>query len=229
MHRPMITVFALSLAVGCANGDANSNDSAADIDAGDTVSLEIFVGHSVLSSALVGLDTCVMGTDNCTVTDSDGIAVLTVPADSDVGVTIEGEGYTPHLLPYATQSVDMEVGIYILPQETTELIMEGLGLDMSNGHVGLTLTESDGYIGTLEGGEFVHYFNDLSTGIDPDLTSTSASGRFVALNVTGDTVTVSLDGPGSCTPRDHYWSGDANEVILPVLPGYFSGMTLDCE
>ena len=104
-----------------------------------------------------------------------------------------------------------------------------MALDLSKGQVMITLNNGEGYTAIIESGEEVYYWNDLSTAIDVDGTSTSASGRFSALNVTADPVTVSLTGPGTCTPRDRYWSSGPNEAVVPTLPGFFSGVTMNCE
>jgi hypothetical protein len=225
MHRPLISVLALSLVAGC--------DSAADTDTGSesdpTVTLELTVGHFAFVDGIAGLDVCVMETDNCAMTDDIGLALLTVPADSDIGVTIEGEGYTPTLLPYSTTSDDLIADIFLAPLEVMELVFADMDLDLSKGHVSNTLYEGAGYTAEIDTGETIHYWNDYSTAIDGDATSTTASGRFSALNVTADTVTVTVEGPGTCTARDRYATSGPNEVVLPILPGFFSGLTMDCE
>lgn len=224
MRRLLIPALAL-FAVACA--DSPAHDSA-DTDAGPTVALELTVGDFLFLEGVEGLDVCVMNTDNCTVTDEDGLAILTVAADSDIGVTIAGEDYTPTLLPYRTTSEDLVVSIYPSPMVITELVHGHLGLDWSKGHVTVTLHQSEGFVAEIETGEAVHYWNDLSSALDADLTQTSQSGRMSVVNVSGDTV-MTISGPGNCTPRVHYWSDGPNRVVLPILSGHKTGVTLDCE
>ena len=75
----------------------------------------------------------------------------------------------------------------------------------------------------------MQYWNDLGTSIDASRTSTAASGRLSAVNLEGESVTLTVDGPGTCSPRERYWSADPNQAVLPLRPGFFSGVTLNCE
>jgi len=229
MYRSLIPLsLSLLAAMGCTDA-ATADDTGVPLDDGPMVSLELTVGDFLSLEGIVDLEVCVMRTDNCVLTDGSGLAILTVPADADVGITIEGGGYTPTLLPYRTTETDLIVSIYLTPVEIFELVFDGLGVDPSKSQLTVTLAGGGaGYAATLDSNDPVHYWTDLGTSIDDSLDATSSSGRFAAVNLTGDMVTIGLEGPGSCTTLDHYWSAGPNEAVLPLEPGFYSGITLDC-
>jgi len=223
-----VRLIALACCVGCNTPSAG--------DEPETVSGLFTFGDFMSGNGIEHLAVCELDTDNCDTTDADGFATLSLPAETDFALTIVGGSYAPFLMPLRTTSEELVVDNFLAPQSIYELAADTAGLqyDLNLGVMAVSLVDVDhvpvaGYSGAISAGEGTFYIDDLGLAVDLTLTATSAAGRLFAMNVDNDMLTLTLDGPATCWPREHYWTTSANEATMPVLPGFVSGVLLQCD
>jgi hypothetical protein len=231
MYRSL-ACLALSLGVGCAEPAVNG-DSGDDM---GTVTGWFTIGHFITGDGLENIELCVVDTGTCESTDANGNATLLLPADADIALTVAGYEYLPQIFPLRTTSEQLVLSYFLTPKELAMAAVNAAGLefDESAGHVAVSLLNASwesvpGYAGTLSAGDGPYYLDDLSVGIDLSLTQTSSSGRLVGLAIPTETVTLTLEGPGTCVPRSYYWQAGPNTAVMAVLPGFVSGVSMVCE
>ena len=232
MCRTLLSTAALSLAFGCAASDA-SGDSGTDI---PVVAGWFTIGHFITGAGLENIELCVVSTEACQTTDANGNATLDLPADAEIALTVAGGEYAPQIYPLRTTSEQLVLSYYLAP---LDLLLAGAAdagveVDESMGQMAISLQNvslesTSGYAATLSAGDGPYYVDDLSITIDLSADETSRSGRLLALNIPTDTVTVTLDGPGTCRPKAHYWQAGPNKAVMAILPGFLAGVTMICE
>jgi len=74
------------------------------------------------------------------------------------------------------------------------------------------------------------YYRDMDANFDPDLTATTALGGGGFLEVSPGTYVVEIGGTAeNCVIRKGWPGATDNTVKLPVLEGYMSRATVDCD
>jgi len=230
MIRVSTLLVLLSASAACAQ-----LPEADDVDAETTAGLFTF-GDFLSGNGIEHLEVCILDTDNCDHTDADGFATLSVPANADIAVTIVGGGYASTIMPLRTTSEELVIENYLAPFVVLELGAAGAGLeqDDAKGFVAVSMVDAsfvpvEGYAVTPSGGEGPYYLDALGSGIDLGLDHTSAAGRFFVMNVDAGSLSLTVDGPGTCWPRAHYWQRGPNEAAMPIMPGFVSGVMMECD
>ena len=227
-HLRLLCLSAL-LAPGC----IQSTPDAVDV---PTVPGLFTVGDFISGDGIEDLQICLMNTDTCDRTDSDGSATLSVPAEADIAITIAGGGYTPTLFALITTSDELTLHTFLAPLVVPTTIANGHGIEIDTdlGHLVSLVVDGnnrpvEGYAATVSAGEGPYFMNDIGSDLDLELTETSASARVFAMNIEAESVTLTLDGPNACRPADYYWQAGLNEARLPVLAGFASSVLMRCE
>ena len=189
-----------------------------------------------------GAEVCLRGTDSCAETDGTGLAVLEVPAESEIAVTITKDGYLPALSPQTT-------GTETLQRETLALTLalaETLGAVLDtpippDGTGAISLTALD--VPTLNGANGIDgatwsimdstgkrfYFEGQVPSLDAEATTTPlGSGGFVELPP-GE-YDVELGGSAAdCEVLSGWAGGAAGTTLAPVEEGHLTFVYLICE
>jgi hypothetical protein len=199
---------------------------------------------------LEGVMICELGNrDNCVVTDSDGLAVLELPACQEVGFTSEKEGYRSWVNANVTDDTLVNQGgvpmhtheqtAAIADQLQTPYPWEGGAVALITNLIpgGLTFAPVGSSVGEV--GELSYF--DVGTGkYDPDLEATEAllgiynfplgSGGFVGITP-GVHEFEFGGGAGGCTGVSWGWpvEGAPNRIRLPILEGFTTYGSMFCN
>lgn len=192
---------------------------------------------------VVGAEVCVVGDGECQTTDADGLAVLALPANAEVALTIEATGYTPALSPQTTKDVDLSgIQTALLTEETSALLAGALGTPYPLGDSGLmaisalneTPADDNGVAGvtyTLAGA--TPYYLDENSFPTYELTETTrpdGAGGFVELAAKPDGYDVTVGGTASNCTIGSAWPGSSPDLVrVPTLAGFFTQASIVCD
>jgi hypothetical protein len=199
---------------------------------------------------LEGVMICELGNrDNCVMTDSDGLALLELPACQEVGFTLEKEGYRSRIYVNVTDDTLVnQGGVPMQTHEQTAAIADQLQTPYpwEGGAVALLFNLSAGGLTFAPVGSSVgevdesSYFNVGTGKYDPDLEATEAflghqnfplgSGGFVGITP-GVHEFEFGGGAGDCTGVSWGWpvEGAPNRIRLPILEGHTTYGSMNCN
>jgi hypothetical protein len=190
---------------------------------------------------LEGVEVCVLDSDNCDTSDSDGFVTLTLPANSEVTLSVLKEGYTPTLSPQLTGDQDVdELRTALLDEQTSSLLAGVLGTEYplvggvvaisalfeplrqdDNGIAGITFTSAGSAPYYLNESGFPTY--DIEATTEPD-----GAGGFVELD--SGVYEVVVGGAASNCEVASAWPGSTDDSIrLPVADGFFTQAFIACD
>jgi hypothetical protein len=189
-----------------------------------------------------GLKACVYpALKVCETTDQDGHAFLTVPADADVGVLIDGSSrdYIKLLVTFGSPGENTDENAFILPTADRAAQLSaaaGYTFDPKKGTVTLQGLDAewngfDGVTATLEPSAGIGPIYYGSDGPDQSLTATSADGggRAVFGLVPPGDYTVTFSGR-KCAVGMTGWEGEEENVArVPVVAGVRTLTVAQCE
>jgi len=226
-------IFAL-VAVGCSSDDGMEQTVQFRM---DVVGFAPGVGDVPLE----GAEVCVRDTDNCETSDSTGFVTLTLPANSEIALTVSKEGYTPTLSPQLTANEDVdEYRTALIDEETSSLLAGVLGTayPLTGGVVAISaltepLREEDNGIPGITystEGYTPYYLNEMSFPTF-DLEATTAPdgvGGFVEMEAGVYEVTVGGDAL-NCDVASA-WPGRSDDTIrVPAEVGFFTQAFIACD
>ncbi len=215
-------------------------------DGAGTVTLNLTVNTFEPGETAVGVpnaEVCVFDTDDCTTTDADGLAVVTLPANAETGVTITAAGSNPTLLAQTTDAAFVSDQTTTLLSETVATAL-ALVLDIDyppvgTGVIGLTILFSPpggaggGIPGTTyeltDGTGTVYYITE--DGFPTyDLTATSSFGGGGYVEVAPGVVEIDIGGsPGDCGTSQAWPGTTATSIRLPVQDGAITFSFVFCD
>lgn len=180
-------------------------------------------------------EVCVLDTEDCVMSDADGVATIGLPANSETGVTVRAVDFNPTLVPEST-GADFEA------DQTTSVLSEALAVTLAalleidypldgTGVVVLNtvlpLPESGGMPGAsyaLTTGTGNGYYLEEGGIPSYDLEATTAplgSGGYV--EVPPGTVEIDVSGSAvDCMPAAGWAGGSTSSIRLPVRDGFFT-------
>jgi hypothetical protein len=233
----VLLVFALA---GCGDDDGGSEP-------GQTVQLDLQViefepGASV-DPPLEGAEVCEADTSNCDTSDSEGMVTLDVPANSELELLVNADGYGPTLTPLTTSEDDVDGQVTPLLTEDVLTVLAGaLGTPypltddgliavsalvapvsgQDNGIGGVTFTpDSSGTLYYLDENEIPR--TDISATTEP-------SGAGGLVEVAPGTLELTLGGTASnCTIASGWPGSDSTSIRLPVRAGYITQGFVTCD
>ena len=247
MERTMLVVAstlvgALTL-FGC--GDSGGAGSGGTGGSSDSVTIELTViafepGEDDVD--VPGAEVCVADTTNCATTDVEGSVVLTLPANSDVALTVIAEGFTPTLTAQTTTDVDLTMLQTAVLTDTLAALLAGvLGTPYPLGGTGLIaisaltvpITANDNGIAgvTYSLGEEEAYYLDENGFPTFDLMATTepdGAGGYIELSP-GE-YEIAIGGTASnCVAVSAWLGSDDSSIRLPVRAGFFTQAFVSCE
>ncbi len=203
------------------------------------------------STNLDGVELCQADTDNCDISDGIGVAVIEVPADQEITLTAEKEGYVPWITGDVSNG-DADL-ITIRRMHThaqmTEVMEQQLGgsYPLADGVVGLVRfpTHSAGGVTFAPVGDTANevgnsfYFDGTTEEYGTEHGATGPYGGlgYVLplgdggfMSVTEGVQTFELGGTGGDCPVSWGWPGDTpNHIRVPVRAGYRTYGSWNCE
>ena len=255
MERTMLVVAstlvgALTL-FGCGDSGGTGSGGSGGMGAGgtggssDTVTIDFTViafepGEDDVD--VPGAEVCVADTTNCATTDAEGSVVLTLPANSEVALTVIAEGFTPTLTAQTTTDVDLTMLQTAVLTDTLAALLAGvLNTPYPLGDTGLIavsaltvpITANDNGIAgvTYSLGEEEAYYLDENGFPTFDLTATTEPdgvGGYVELSP-GE-YEIAWGGTASSCVIVSGWSGsDDSSIRLPVRAGFFTQAFVSCD
>jgi len=207
-------------------------------DGASTVTLNLTVSSFVPGEdpmPVAGAEVCVLDTNDCAMSDADGVATIGLPADAETGVTVTAAGFNPTLVPESTSGdFQADQSTSVLSEALAETLAALLDIDYPLDGTGvavvnttLPLPESGGMPGAsyaLTTGTGTGYY--LGEGGLPsyELEATTAplgSGGYV--EVTPGTIEIDVGGSAvGCTPAAGWAGASASSIRLPVRDGFFT-------
>ncbi len=241
-------VFALGglVAVGCGEtaGTGGGGGSAGSGGRGgegvaNTASLQIFTGDwdpnlpgIGLAGPLEGVEVCEADSTNCVISDANGSALLPLPIDEEVALTVEKEGHVSllgsEIVPSNGSYTSFAPATDALYELRHEQVMSPYPME-GTGTIAMNL------LGSVEQATFelrgtsAKSFYYGGEGWDPDATHTrgGAGGGFV--EVPPGEYQIEIVGAESCIVV-RGWPGDSDTSIrLPVRAGYVSTARINCD
>lgn len=242
MFRTVCLASAISVLIvaGCSDDEGGSDEPS-------TVQLDLEViefepGTSV-DPPLEGAEVCVADTDNCAISDADGMVTLDIPANSELEILVTADGYAPTITPQTTTDQDITTQVTPMLADAVATVLSGaLGTpyppdgtgvvavsvltapidDQDNGIAGVTLTpDASGTLFYLDENEIPR--TDISATTEP-------SGAGGLIEVSPGTVELTLGGTATNCVIVAGWPGsDAFSVRLPVRDGYFTQGFVTCD
>jgi len=233
----LITTAAIAL-MGCGESSDQSSPAA-------TVGfeLEVIAFEPGEDDVIVsGAEVCVADTSNCGTTDANGLVELTLPANSEVTLTVVADGYGPVVSPQLTTDVDStEIRTALLTESVTALLAGVLGTPYPFEGVGaiavsvLTapITAVDNGIPgvTCVLGTEPTYYLDENGFPSFDLTATTRpDGVCGYVEMAPGEYEISLGGTASnCAPVSAWPGSGADSIRLPVRAGSFTQAFVVCD
>lgn len=236
-------------------GTGGSTGTGGTAGTGGTESVTLFMGIAAWnpdgpSPALEGVMICEVDTDNCVSTDATGGAYIDLPANEEVAITLEKEGYAPWVVGNVTDATFKTADTWLMfSHDQLTPVAERLetAYPWTGGIVGLAAVPIDATGLTVEGATFElldatgkpFYFDEetrlYSLGLDA---TSNVTGQFLLPLAEGGFAEV---GPGvhqarlggmasDCPVVSYGWPGDGpNEIRFPVLEGHITYASMFCN
>jgi len=184
---------------------------------------------------LEGVRLCQMDTENCILTDADGVATLMLPLGMPTGVTADKEGYEGLLVEYALEGEASFVRTLRPIQRAAEQ-HDRVGSPYPMRGTGTIVVGVDpvfaGATFELVGatGERFYHDEEEPPNWDPELTATTSVGSGGFTELTPGEVQVKFGGTAEdCAARTPFWAGDEpNSIRVQVREGYVAAHRMDC-
>ena len=190
--------------------------------AGSTVTLTFTIVDALSQGAAANLTLCDHAdTNNCTTTNAQGQATITLP-DADVTVDYSGAAYRTHLLSLRQGASSGSVATLAISNTAISSLASLLGFvdDPTKGHIGsgANVVGAMASLAPMSGaGPFYSGSNGLP---DPGLTSTSTAGTFLYTNVNPGMADLSMTAPAAaCTSELGIVGASSNGAQALVEPG----------
>lgn len=212
-----------------------------------TVQLDLqvieFEPGASMDPPLEGAEVCVADTSNCNTSDSEGMVMLDVPANSELELLVTAEGYGPTLTPLTTSEDDVDGQVTpLLTDEVLTVLAGALGTPYPPGGDGLiavsVLTEpitaqDNGIAGvtlTPDSSATVYYLDENEIPRTDIGATTEPSGAGGLIEVAPGTWELTLGGTASNCAVVSGWPGsDSTTVRLPVRAGHITQGFVTCQ
>jgi hypothetical protein len=225
---PFLFISALlGVALGMPNTGCGSGVSTDPV----SVGVSEYVTLSDLQGPLPDAEICETDTDNCVMTDAEGMAIIELPSDSEVSYTITKEGFGSYLISDVNNGRLEHRFVMYGDEELARLApLMGTTYPWTNtGIILLRVYSEPGVMFDLVGqSETPFYFSNGDTP-STELDATTSDGRGGFTDVAeGEYQVEFVDPQVLCRPFTA-WPGDMdNRVTVPVKPGFISWASMSC-
>lgn len=241
-------VLALGL-VGCSetSGTGGSGGTAGDGGGGGAVETGEFLittwetsPEGDVGGPLEGVEVCEFDTVNCVVSDDRGFAILEMPVEQDIMVSVQKDGRGPILgvdvimadeltitsffpLPESLLTEAWEpVGFSYPPEEGTGTVILSINAQLGETTPGATFE--------LLGANARAYYTGPDGNYDPDLTATSTTGVGRFFELAPGEYQIRVGGSAENCTVWRGWDGDSpNTIRFPVRAGYSTALRVWCD
>jgi hypothetical protein len=231
-----VSLMVSALVFGCASSSGDESRDTVDLTM-DVIGFAPGMGDV----ALEGVEVCVRDTTNCETSDEDGFVTLTLPANSEVTLTVIQEGYTPTLSPQLTGNEDVDgLRTALLDEQTSRLLAGVLGTPypLTGGVIAISALEpplrrdDNGIAGIeLTSGERTPYYLDEASFPTFDIDATTepdGAGGFVELP--NGVYEIAVGGSAANCEIASAWPGStADSIRVPAAIGFFTQAFLACD
>jgi hypothetical protein len=225
-QRYVRSVASGALVMAALSACSGDDDAASDHDSGsghedgggdggrrDTIMLTLLLSGSALQGfVFCNTDAEALG---CATSGADGRVTLEVPADSDVALTVDRDGYLPLLFHRRTGSEDASEGLLPLPDDSRRTATEeALGFELEAGKGVAVVNVTGGVGGTVSAspvGPRTYYW---MSGIPVPDATTIASAAAAWYNLDPGDYEFTVEVPDKdCTVYEASWAGDEPNVV----------------
>jgi hypothetical protein len=236
MDTKALIIAAACFAIGCGDSDSPT--------APQTVEFRMEViafTPGMADMPLADAEVCILDTTSCETTDADGWVTMTLPANSEVTLTVIKEGYSPTLSPQYTAEDDVDdIRTAVLDEQTVNLLAGVLGTPypLEGGVIAISaltppLRQDDNGIAgiTFAIDEQTPYYLDENgfPSFDIDAT-TEPDGAGGYIEMTEGVYEVTLGGTASNCVVVSAWPGSNDETIrIPVEEGFVTQAFITCD
>ena len=227
--RLFLLISAL-LGVSLGMPNAGCGDSSVSTDP-VSVGVTEYVSLSDLQGPLPGAEVCETDTNNCVMTDAEGLATINLPSDTDVSYTITKEGFGSYLISDLNNG-RLEHRFVMYGDEELARLAPLMGTTYpwtDTGIIILRVYSEPGVVFDLVGqANEPFYFADGDTP-STELDGTTDDGRGGFTDVAeGEYQVEFIDSQVACRPFTA-WPGDMdNRVRVPVKAGFISYSSMSC-
>lgn len=196
-----------------------------------TVRVTEYLGQSNLDTPMPDATVCQTDTDNCVMTDAEGMATIQLPSDSEVSYTITKEGYGSYLIPDVNNG-RLDHRFYMYSDEELARLAPLMGTTYpwtDTGIIILRVYSEPGVVFDLVGqpNEPFYFADGETPSTELDGTTDDGRGGFTDL-AEGEYQVEFVDPQVLCRPFTA-WPGDMdNRVKVPVKAGYISYSSMSC-
>ena len=196
-----------------------------------TVRVTEFVDLSDLQRPMPGAEVCEADTDNCTMTDEEGIATINLPADAEVSYTITKEGFASYLLSDVNNG-NLEHWTWMFPEEEVTRLAGLIGTTFPGTGDGLIIIRAFTDPGVMfdlvgESNEPFYFLDGGTPSREIDATTEDKRGGFTDV-APGEYEFDVIGAPGPCQPFV-VWPGDQDDRFkVPVKAGHISWVSVTC-
>lgn len=190
-----------------------------------------FVDLSNLQQPLPGAEVCETDTDNCTMTDEEGMATIDLLADAEVSYTIAKEGFASYLLSDVNTG-QLEHWTWMFPEEEVTRLAALIGTTFPGTGDGLIIIRAFTDPGVMfdlvgESNEPFYFLDGGTPSRDIDATTEDKRGGFTDV-APGDYQIDVIGAPGPCQPFV-VWPGDEDDRFkVPVKADHISWVSVTC-
>lgn len=208
--------------VGCGSSESTTEVS---------VRVTEYITLADLENPMPDAEVCETDTENCVLTDADGMATLALPSGSEASYTITKEGYGSYLVADVVEG-GIEHWFWMFSDAELTRMAELMGTTYPWDDTGVMLLRvySDPGVVFVLVGETANSFyfeNGDTPSTEIDATTFDGRGGFTDL-AEGEYQVEYLGGEVLCQPFTA-WPGDAdNRIRVPVRAGYISYASQSC-
>lgn len=223
-----LVVWAIAgTSLGLSNGGCGSGENTSPA----TIRVTEYLSQSNLNTPMPDATICQTDTENCVMTDAEGMATIELPSDSEVSYTITKEGYGSYLISDVNDGrVDHRFIMYGDEELARLAPLMGTTYPWTDtGIMILRVYSEPGVVFDLVGQSDTPFY--FSNGDTPstELDATTADGRGGFTDLAEGEYQVEFVDPQVLCRSFTAWPGDMdNRVKVPVKPGYISYASMAC-
>lgn len=203
-------------------------------DGGAPVSVRVteFVSLSDLERPMPDAEVCENDTDNCVMTDEEGMASIVLPSDTEVSYTITKEGFASYLWSDVNTG-GLEHWTWMFSEEEVTRLAGLVGATFPGTGDGLIVIRAFTDPGVMfdlvgEPNEPFYFVNGDTPSREIDATTEDRRGGFTDV-APGEYQIDVIGAPGPCKPFV-VWPGDQDDrVKVPVKANHISWVSVTCE
>ena len=191
-----------------------------------------FIAESDRERPMPGAEVCELDTDNCTMTDEDGMATINLLADAEVSYTVTKEGFASYLWSDVNTG-KLKGWTWMFPEEEVTRLAGLIGTTFPGTGDGLIIIRAFTDPGVMfdlvgESNEPFYFLDGRTPSRDIDATTDDKRGGFTDV-APGEYQFDVIGAPGPCRPFT-VWPGDQDDRFkVLVRAGFISWVSVTCH